>query len=218
MPITQRQIILVHKAKQHLGLEDAQYRTVLRNAAGVETSKDLTQQAFEDVMAVLEDSGFQDPSDPERWRRKVEQRGSRPTARQLFLIRQVAPQQRYTLEALCQRFSAGRTDRPERLTPREAWKLIEMLKAAAAREANGPPPPKTPAPTPAESTPSLFPAPAPDGSGAAAVAHHEPAPRRGAKGVARAAHPAAGRPAGRTRRAGELQEMLGPISTEPEPF
>jgi hypothetical protein len=53
-----------------------------------------------------------------------------------FKIRELAKVQRYDLAAQCLKFSGGRTDQPEKLAPREAWKLIEMFKAAASREAS----------------------------------------------------------------------------------
>ena len=60
----------------------------------------------------------------------------------MWKIRKLAEGGRYQLPALCERFSAGRAARPEELRPREAWKLIEMLKAAAGREARSQEPEK----------------------------------------------------------------------------
>jgi hypothetical protein len=48
-----------------------------------------------------------------------------------ILSRQV----RYCLPAMCEKFSGGRTQIPEKLTPGEAYKLIEMFTAVIRREA-----------------------------------------------------------------------------------
>jgi hypothetical protein len=45
---------------------------------------------------------------------------------------------RYSIEALCRQFSAQRTGLVGELLPREAWKLIEMLKAVVVREEKKP--------------------------------------------------------------------------------
>ena len=139
--ITHRQLYLIHKAARAVNLIDAdkneqRYRMLLKNTAGVDSAKDLNQAQFEDVMAVLEDEGFRGGGSPTYWRDKVAARGSQANARQLKLINDLhAANPRYALAALCKRFSSDRVDRPERLYPREAWKLIEMLKASNAREA-----------------------------------------------------------------------------------
>ena len=133
---TRPQIIAIQKARRQLQLNDAQYRTLLKNVARVESSKDLDNAGVEDVMAVFEDMGFQQhPAGPTYWRDKVAARGNRANARMVQKIEMLAGQQRYCLPALCERFSGGRAQTPIDLTPAEAWKLIEMLKSAAAREA-----------------------------------------------------------------------------------
>jgi len=122
------QIIAVQTAKRALKLTDMAYRTILRNAGGVESSKDLTNEGFDQAMAVMEESGFQShPSGPTYWRNKA------GGGRAAWLIRQLAAESRYDLAAQCLKFSDGRTDQPEQLTPQEAWKLTEMLKASNAR-------------------------------------------------------------------------------------
>lgn len=131
---TALQLKIVHVAARKVGLNDAQYRTLLANAAGVQSSKDLTQAGFEDVMAVLEDLGFRDDRNGETyWRDKVEARGQAGNARMVHKIRELAKHSIYPLERLVWRHSEGRTEDVEQLTPREAWKLIEMLKGSNAR-------------------------------------------------------------------------------------
>lgn len=110
---------------------------ILRNTGRVASSKDLDNAGVEDVMAVFEDMGFDShPRGKTYWRDKVKRRASgRGGERQVDLIRRLAAGHRYSLEALCLRFSGQRTENVEKLTSREAWSLIEMLKATAAREA-----------------------------------------------------------------------------------
>lgn len=133
MSLTDRQIALIHIAAKAVKLDDAQYRLLLSNVAGVTSSDDLDQAGFEDVMAVLEDMGWPPLKDQDYWRRKVSERGQSTGSRMAFKIRQLHEGLPYPLEALCRRFSEGRTDKLEELKPREAWKLIEGLKAMRDR-------------------------------------------------------------------------------------
>jgi hypothetical protein len=141
---TPQQLRIIHAAARHTGLIDAEsdatrYRLLLKNVADVETSKALTQAGFEDVMAVMEDMGYRHHHAGETyWRDKVGARGSTCGERMLFKIEQLAARSRYELTALVLRHSGNRTERAAELLPREAWNLIEMLKAAAAREAPAP--------------------------------------------------------------------------------
>lgn len=135
MPISPKQVGLVKAAQKRSGLEDPEYRLLLRNVAKVDSSKDLSQIGFEDVMATLEDVA---ESDNYYWREIVESRGDRCTSRAAFLIKQLAGQpggDRYgNLATLCHAHSEGRVMIPDKLTPAEARKLIEMLKAVVGRE------------------------------------------------------------------------------------
>lgn len=135
MVISATQVKLVQLARKRVGWNDPQYRMALLNAGGVESSKQLDQAGFENVMAILEDSGFADDRHPaDYWRGRVAARGSMCGPRMLHKIEELAPLQRYPLPSLCERFSAGRTDQVRKLAPREAWKLIDMLKAVIARD------------------------------------------------------------------------------------
>lgn len=61
-------------------------------------------------------------------------RGARAGSRLVWKIRELAGQvERYPLNAMCRRQSEERADRPEDLTPREAWNLIEAYKAVKSR-------------------------------------------------------------------------------------
>jgi hypothetical protein len=50
------QLKMIHVAKRQACLTDDAYRTILRTVGGVESSKDLTQGTFEEVMAILEET------------------------------------------------------------------------------------------------------------------------------------------------------------------
>ena len=61
--ISKQQLILIHTAKRQIqkldeNFDDAAYRTVLRSIAHVESSKDLDNKSFEQVMAWFESVGF----------------------------------------------------------------------------------------------------------------------------------------------------------------
>jgi hypothetical protein len=133
--MTPQQIKLIHIAAKQIGLDDRTYRLLLHNVAGVTTCKKLDNPGLENVMAVFEDLGFRDAEhDPKYWRTKVKLRGSNAGERMVHLIRQLSERLRhYKLSGLCMRFSYDRTAAPEKLTPKEAWNLIEMLKAAITR-------------------------------------------------------------------------------------
>jgi len=82
---------------------DARYRMMLRSVGGVESAIELDNRGVEDVMAVLEDMGFDDhPSGRRYWRTKIERRGSCCCERMAHKIHALAkePGQRYELGAL----------------------------------------------------------------------------------------------------------------------
>lgn len=58
MPLSKRQIALIHVAKTKLGLDDDLYRAVLVNLCGVTSSKELDQAGFDTVMGFFEWRGF----------------------------------------------------------------------------------------------------------------------------------------------------------------
>lgn len=58
MPLTRKQTALVHVARKQLGLTDEQYRAILLQLAGVETSKHLDRIGFELVMQYMAALGF----------------------------------------------------------------------------------------------------------------------------------------------------------------
>jgi len=56
--INNSQKALLHLAVGQLGMDDDEKRDMLRDVAGVDSSKDLTLQKFRDVMSELERRGF----------------------------------------------------------------------------------------------------------------------------------------------------------------
>lgn len=58
MPLSKRQIALIHVAKTKLGLDDDLYRAVLVNLCGVTSSTELDQAGFDTVMGFFEWRGF----------------------------------------------------------------------------------------------------------------------------------------------------------------
>jgi len=133
---TPLELKLIHMAYRQAGLEEEHYRMILRNVAGVESAKLLSQTDLENVMAVLEDSGFRHAGKPaDYWRSKVALRGSICGERMVRKIEDLAAGQKYDLAGLCRRVSAERVARVDKLMPREAYQLIEALKAICARQA-----------------------------------------------------------------------------------
>lgn len=136
---TPKQITTIQLGRRRVGLNDAQYRLLLLNVAGVESCTKLDNRGVENVLAVLEALGFDGHvNGPTYWQEKAASRGERAGERMVHLIEQLAPGVPYPLGALVRKQSAGRTDVAADLRPGEAWKLIEMLKAAAARSAAAP--------------------------------------------------------------------------------
>lgn len=135
--MTPAQIKMIHVASRQCGLARAQYETLLANVAGVTSCKDLNSVGFEDCMAVLEDLGFEG----RYWRDKVAARGQRGTERMCWKIQELlaaydeirGEHPHYELAGLIQRASKGRTRDLSQITPREAWNMIEGLKAMIDR-------------------------------------------------------------------------------------
>jgi hypothetical protein len=133
--LTGKEIGMVHLASNKAGLTREQYGLVLRNTGGVESSKDLSQEGLENVMAVFEDAGFRHAGKPsDYWRSKVALRGSYCGARMERLLENLAARQKYDLAGLCRRFSGDRVCRVDKLTPMEAHRLANALRDIVARE------------------------------------------------------------------------------------
>lgn len=59
MAISQKKIALVHVGKSKLGLSEADYRKLLRLIGGVESSKDLSNDTFAELMHCFKLLGFE---------------------------------------------------------------------------------------------------------------------------------------------------------------
>lgn len=146
--MTNRQLQIIHTAKRSLGYEDADYRLVLKNIAGVQSSKQLDQKGFELVMAFFESVGFEykahgahsvgSPSERQQtyWQSKADRQPRYVSERELRMIEQLQNQSPYKPESMVRRMSNGRTDRVTELYPKEGYALIEALKKIVDREAN----------------------------------------------------------------------------------
>ena len=134
MPITPLQSRLIHVAAREADLNDQQYRILLANVTGKESSKHLDQAGFEDVMAVLEDMGFEQRGEsPDYWRKKVGLRGQFANSRLVHRMTAMSEECRYPLMSLVLRFSGHRTAEASKLTPLEAHHLIEAMKDMSRR-------------------------------------------------------------------------------------
>jgi len=121
--------------------DDAWLRLAVRNAGHVKpdctghvSTKSLSNIGMENVMAIIEqrlDEQHQAPGT--YWRDTVARRTGLASRPQVKAIRELAAQSPYPLDNSCMKFSDGRHTEPERLTPIQAQKLIEMLKDVAAR-------------------------------------------------------------------------------------
>lgn len=79
-------IAKIHIAKQQLGMDDSTYRTMLREVAGVASSKELDRAGVDKVMAHLVHCGFKPKAAPNHGKRP------RPTSERDGLIRKIEAQ------------------------------------------------------------------------------------------------------------------------------
>lgn len=143
MPLTPPQLKLLQTARSKLGLTEPQYRTILRSVGHVDSSKDLTNESFEEVMAHLEESSDWRQLGPcgeqlsdHYWRGKVERRGRFGGDRASHKIEALAIEAGYAegLGGFLMRLTEGRCDQVTKLTPAESYDVIEALKAIVERK------------------------------------------------------------------------------------
>jgi len=139
--ITNPQIQTIKKAPRFLKLDDASYRTVLRNVGKVDSCKKLTQTSFEDVMAFFESQGFGEPG-AHYWSDIIARRGSFASSRQVHMIHELYTDYEsargegdthYELSGLVANACNQYTRDPARLRPYQAKNLIEQLKSMIER-------------------------------------------------------------------------------------
>ena len=120
--------------------DESSYQTLLRNCGvapdpetGRCSSKKLTQAGFEKFLATLEGMGYRTGEDDHHWRNRNSARTGLANSRQVHLIKQLAPQQQYSMASLCLSVSNNTHSEPEKLTLGQARKLIEGLKKIIER-------------------------------------------------------------------------------------
>lgn len=134
--MTPQQLKLLHVAARQCHYDREQLQLLIRNVSDQESARELTNQQFENCMAILEGCGFRQTGQPaDYWRNKLELRFRFCGERMEHLIAELAGQVKgYKLPGLCMRFSQGRTDQVAKLSPREAHNLAEMLKNVIDRQ------------------------------------------------------------------------------------
>lgn len=114
MPLTRKQLALIHLAKKQLQLDDEDYRALLKAAAGVASAKELDKAGFDRVMECFEGLGFQSSRRP----RTFGKRAGMATPAQVDYIR-----------SLWQQFS-GRDDEKSLNRWLEHWFGVSSLRFA----------------------------------------------------------------------------------------
>jgi hypothetical protein len=110
------------------------------DAEGAISSKSLSNAGFERVMAFLEEMTAKfNPTIGTYWRERDRRRGHYLNTRQEWQIHRSYEEMRaagltYTLESIVSQMSVGRTSAVSELNAQEAFKVIEMLKAAIERQ------------------------------------------------------------------------------------
>lgn len=82
-PLPRSKLAIIHVAAKQLGLDDATYRALLRQLAGVASARELSPEGFELVMARLAELGFKSTSP----RRPLPARAGMATPRETQLVR-----------------------------------------------------------------------------------------------------------------------------------
>jgi hypothetical protein len=62
MSLTRKQLALVHVARAQLGMAEDDYRAILKQEAGVGSSRELDETGFAAVMARMQALGFENPN------------------------------------------------------------------------------------------------------------------------------------------------------------
>jgi phage gp16-like protein len=128
---TAQQVKIIQIARRQVGLDEARYRMLLHNVAGVQSCNDLDNPGVEDVMAVMEGLGFATTDRPaDYWRTKSLGLCSE---RMHYKIRALAGEAGYDADGFAQRMSRVGAQGVEDLDGFEAWKVIEALKAIVDR-------------------------------------------------------------------------------------
>lgn len=133
--ITRKQSAMLHAAAGAGGLSDAEYRDILRRAAGVASSKHLDQAGLERVISFLKAAGCPVVSRPGQHTRT--RRPGRASPEQLDWIARLredyfGPENPDAFHRWLAKYF--KVDHLNFLTPGQAAKVIEALKAMNARK------------------------------------------------------------------------------------
>lgn len=113
-----KKLAVIHIVKKELGLSDEEYRRILREAAGVESARDLSAEGFRKLMNFFVRSRYY----------RVNPSGL--TIRQKIYIKYLAGRLKWSPDHLHNFIRKYyHQDSPERLSAKDAGKLIESLKA-----------------------------------------------------------------------------------------
>ena len=119
-------LAVIHIVKKELGLSDAEYRNILRKTAAVDSAKDLDDEKFRKLMNFFVRSKYYKVND------------SGLTIRQKLYIEYLAKKLSWDqahLENFLRKYY--HKDGLEKLTKKEAIKVIESLKAVGERATHG---------------------------------------------------------------------------------
>nr|DAT12911.1 MAG TPA: Protein of unknown function (DUF1018) [Bacteriophage sp.] len=136
-PLTKKQIALLHVAKNKLGLDEGNYRTILSVHGGVESAKDLTLGGFERVMKYMERLGFAAPTYAKGKRRLMRDADALIEAPQQYKITQLFEVLGIDTAERRQAFCRRVIKKAWAQTRGEANKIIEGLKAMQRRREAG---------------------------------------------------------------------------------
>jgi phage gp16-like protein len=129
--ISAAKLKILHVARRQLGLDEDTYRDILRNFAGVESGRDLTDGKFAAVMDQLKRLGFKRKAPPRN-------AGALPTGKQRRMIaglfKELAIDTPERRDGFCRRVVKHRYP----LSRGEANKVIEALKAMVKRQKGEP--------------------------------------------------------------------------------
>lgn len=132
MALTREQLAVIHVAKKELQLDDDLYRTILRQAAGVSSSKDLDTQGFDRVMSRMKQLGFKRQASRKTRQPKDGQALVLPS--QMELISQLYDHLGWDDRDRRVGFNRRQIRKPWPQTRLEANKVIEGLKAMIRRK------------------------------------------------------------------------------------
>ncbi len=131
------QIKMIKASQRELGMDEDDYRQMLRSIGGVRSCRDLNNRSFERVMRYFEERGVRRFSGPsgDRFRMRKFHAGIFCSPEERNKIRELINQTTLTLPGFIARMTGGRADSLNALYPRDAYIIIEALKKVIGRKA-----------------------------------------------------------------------------------